>query len=189
MRNDTERWLRKEGEVFFEEINIRKGLNVLDFGCGTGHYTIPAAKVVGKEGKAYALDKDRDILNQLMQTAESEGLKNIVPIVYQSESLKINLDDESIDVMLLYDVLHYMESEERRRVYECAYRILKKGAMLSVYPKHCKSDEPLWNFADMELEDVIKEIENAKFNFEGQFYKKLIHDDDYNMGYIFTFTR
>lgn len=189
MRNDIERWLREEGKVFLEDIGIKKGQSILDFGCGAGHYTIPAAKLVGKEGKVYALDKDREVLNQLTQTAESEDLKNIVRIGNQSEGLKINLEDESIDAMLLYDVLHYMESDERRKVYKFAYRILKTGAILSVYPKHNKSDEPSWNLSDMELKDIIKEIESAKFNFEEQFYKKLIHDDNYNMGYILNFTK
>jgi len=135
------------------------------------------------------LDKDREVLNKLVQTAESEGLKNIVPIGDQSEEVKNNLEDESIDAMLLYDVLHYMESEERRRVFKNAYRILKTGAILSVYPKHCKLDEPLWNLADMQLEDVIEEIENAKFYLERKFFKKLIHDENFNMGYILNFKK
>ena len=80
-----------------------------------------------------------------------------------------------------------MESEERRRVYEFAYRILKTGAILSVYPKHCKSDEPLWDLADMELEDVIEEIETANFYLEITVFKQLIHDDNYNISYILNF--
>jgi len=107
-----------------------------------------------------------------MQTARSEGLKNIVPIGDRSEELKINLEDESIDAILLYDVLHYMELEKRRRIYENAHRILKTDAILSVYPKHCKSDEPSWNLANMKLEEVIEEIESAKFYLERKFFKK-----------------
>ena len=163
MPTDIKRWLREEGMVFLADIGIKKGQRVLDFGCGAGHYTIPAARVVGRDGEVFALDKDREALNQLEQTARSEGLKNIVPIVGQWEELKIHLQDESIDAMLLYDVLHYMELKKRKRVYENGHRILKKGAILSVYPKHCKSDEPLWNLSNMGLEDVIKEIKSAIF--------------------------
>ena len=189
MKTDIEKWLREEGKVFFEGIGIKKGQNILDFGCGAGHYTVPAAKVVGKNGRVYALDKDTEALNQLTQKAESEGLDNIVTICNQSKELEINLEDESIDVMLLYDILHYMESEKRRRVYENACRILKAGAILSVYPKHRRSDEPLWNLADMELEDVIGEIERAKFHLERKFQKKLIHNGNYDVGYILNFRK
>ena len=189
MTNYVERWLREEGKLFLEDIGIKKGQSVLDFGCGAGHYTIPAAKLVGNAGKVYALDKDREVLNQLTQTAESEGLKNIVQIAVQSQWSRINLEDQSIDAMLLYDVLHYMESERRRRVYAFAFRILKTGAIISVYPKHHKSDEPLLNLAEMELEDVIDEIENSGFCFESEFFKELVHDESYNMGRIVNFRK
>ena len=60
------------------------------------------------------------------------------------------IEDESIDAMLLCDILHSMESEKRKRVYNNGHRILRRGAILSVYPKHCKSDEPLWNLSNVE---------------------------------------
>ncbi|MCK4257004.1 class I SAM-dependent methyltransferase, partial [candidate division WOR-3 bacterium] len=106
MKTDVKKWLRREGEVFLKDIGIRKGQTILDFGCGVGHYTIPAAKLVGKKGKVYAIDKDMGALQQLMQTAESEGFKNVLPIK-TSGGLEINLENESVDVVLLYDVLHY----------------------------------------------------------------------------------
>ncbi len=60
-----------------EGIGIRRGQTVLDFGCGSGTYTIPAAKIVGEQGRVYALDKDNEVLDELMQRAESTDLKNI----------------------------------------------------------------------------------------------------------------
>jgi len=189
MIDNIKSWLKKDGKIFLEDIGIKKGQIILDFGCGSGHYTIPAGKVVGKNGKIYALDKDREVLRQLMNTSKSVSLKNIVAICNQSEELKINLDDESIDAILLYDVLHYMNSEKRRIIYKNAYRILKTNALLSVYPKHYKSDQPLGEMADMQLEDIIEEIKSAKFYLDKKFFKRLIHDDNYNMGYIFNFKK
>jgi len=186
MTTNVERWLREDGKTFLEDIGIKRGQIVLDFGCGVGHYTIPASKVVSEEGKVYALDKDREVINQLMEKAELEGLKNIVPLYSQS---KISLKDEYVDLILIYDVLHYNNLMERNKIYDESYRVLKNGGLLSVYPKHCKLDEPLWNLSDTELEDIIKEIEGAKFNFEGKFYKKLIHNNGYNMGYVLNFTK
>ena len=189
MEADVKGWLKKAGKVFLKDIGIKEGHIVLDFGCSVGHYTIPAAKVVRENGKVYAMDKDIESLNELMRTAQTKSLKNIVPIHSQSAELKINLKDESVDVVLLYDILHYMDVTERNKIYKESYRVLKTDAILSVYPKHNKLDEPLWNLSDMKLEDVIKEIESAKFHFDGKFYKKLIHDNNYNMGYILAFTK
>ena len=182
-------WLNREGEAFLKDIGIKKGDVVLDFGCGDGPYTIPAAKVVRKEGKVYAIDKDIESMHKLMEIAKTKGLKNIIPIHTKSEESKINLESESIDAVLLYDVLHYMENLERKKIYEEIYRILKTGGILSVYPKHRKSDEPLWNLSDMELDDVIEEINSRHFYLQRKFYKKLLHNGNYNMGYILNFRK
>ena len=189
MEIDVKNWLNREGEAFLEDIGIKKGDVVLDFGCGAGYYTILAAKVVSKEGKVYAMDKDIESMHKLMEIAKTKGLKNIIPLHTKSKEPKINLESESIDAVLLYDVLHYMENLGRKRIYEEIYRILKTGGLLSVYPKHRKSDEPLWNLSDMGLDDVIGEINNRHFYLQRKFYKKLLHNGNYNRGYILNFRK
>ncbi|MCK4308341.1 methyltransferase domain-containing protein, partial [candidate division WOR-3 bacterium] len=76
METDTERWLKKYGKEFLRDIGIREGQTVLDFGCGSGYYTIPAAKIVGSNGKVYALDKDGEKLKEVAEMAASENLSN-----------------------------------------------------------------------------------------------------------------
>jgi len=46
-------------ENMFKEGGIRTGQILLDFGCGSGNYTITAAEIVVKTGKCYALDKEK----------------------------------------------------------------------------------------------------------------------------------
>jgi len=82
-----------------------------------------------------------------------------------------------------------MENLGRKKIYEEIYRILKTGGFLSVYPKHCKSDEPLGNLSDMELDDVIEEINSPHFYLYRKYYKKLLHNSNYNMGYILNFRK
>lgn len=189
MENSVKRWLKEGGERFLRDIGIKHGQVIVDFGCGSGHYTIPAAKIVGKKGTVYAIDKDRSALDQVMQRAKSENLNNIIPL-NTSGTGEIDLDDETIDVVLLYDVLHYRDTEERGELYREVYRILKPDALLSVYPKHHKSDWPLWNLADRTIEDIINEIEGAHFYFCGKNFKELlIHDDEYTQGEILNFRK
>jgi ubiquinone/menaquinone biosynthesis C-methylase UbiE len=88
-----------------QQIGVRKGQTVLDFGCGLGMYTTLAAKIVGEQGRVYALDKDKEALDELMQKAESAALKNIKRME-TSGKLEIDLADESVDVVLLFDVFH-----------------------------------------------------------------------------------
>jgi len=178
MGTDIEKWLKEDGEKVLEKIGIKEGQFILDFGCGSGIYSLPAAKVIGKEGKIYALDKNQTELDELMKKAESKGLKNI-KIVKTSGDLKIPLKDESVDMVLLYDVLHpyYFSVNERSKLLREVYRVLKPNALLSVYPEH------------MGLEEIKRQIEDVNFYFEVEYLKTIIHDDRYTDGHILNFRR
>ena len=160
-------------------VGIRKGQIVLDFGCGSGTYTIPAAKIVGEPGKVYALDKDKKALDELMQKAESAGLRNIKRMDTSGE-LRIDLTDDSVDVVLLFDVFHsyyFPQADDRRRLLNENYRIMKPSAFISVWPKHMES----------EAEDEIK---NANFYLERESSEMLIHDNnDRERGEILNFRK
>jgi ubiquinone/menaquinone biosynthesis C-methylase UbiE len=188
MASDVTRWLKADGVAFFRHLGIKGGNVLLDFGCGAGHYAIPAAKAVGQGGMVYAMDRDRRALSRLLKQAQSEGIDNIVPLEISGE-LAISLDEESVDVVLLFDVLHYMATDKRELLYEEAHRVLRNNGRLLVYPKHVKSDQPLWNLRNMELEEVIEEIETASFRLEKKSSKRLLHDDDYNEGIVLCFRK
>lgn len=175
-------WIKKDGEDFLKTIGIKEGQTVLDFGCGEGHYTVPAAKLVGEKGKVYAVDKDKQALDRLTQLIEENNIKNIK--VIKKESI-IPLENNSLDFILCYDVVHYLKN--RKTIYHEFYRVLKPKGIFSLYPKHYKNDYPLSELAHMELKDVIKEVEQAGFYLRDKFFKRLIHDDSYNDGYILNF--
>ncbi len=182
MKDNIRKWVEKDGELFFKSIGVKRKDIVLDFGCGEGHYTIPAAKVVGAEGKVYAFDKDKDVLRESEKTIGQFGLKNIELI---EGNTKVSLEDSSVDAVLAYDVVHY--EKNRKIIYDEAYRLLKPTGFLSLYPKHYKKDSPLMELASLGLEDVIKEIETAGFILRDRFFKKCLHDNYYNECYILNF--
>jgi ubiquinone/menaquinone biosynthesis C-methylase UbiE len=182
MTSDVQTWLKTDGEIYLKDIGIKKGQSILDFGCGKGHYAIPAAKVVGEKGLVCAQDKEKKALEEVKRRAKAEGLKNIRVMRTKGE-LKIDLSDKSLDAVLLYDVLHYHDLEERRKIYAEVYRILKKGALLSVFPRHHQE------YMHLKLDEVKKEIEKANFRLEGKFLKRLLHDDDYVKDHVFNFRR
>jgi ubiquinone/menaquinone biosynthesis C-methylase UbiE len=185
METEVEKWLKEYGEVFLKEIGIKKGQTVLDFGCGVGHYTIPAAKIAGKEGKVYAVDKERKILGELREIANREALENTEPIETRGALEIPEVKGSSIDVALLYDVIHLVS--DRDKLYKEIYRILTAGGILSVYPKHSKLDHPGWGLENMSLEDIIEEVEKANFYLEKKFFKELLHDKSLTKGHILNF--
>jgi len=81
-----------------ESIGVKPGQVVLDFGCGSGTYAIPAARIVGGRGKVYALDKDSEVLDELMQKGESARLNNIERLDTHGES-RIDLINSCVDAV------------------------------------------------------------------------------------------
>ena len=187
-KNNIEIWMMQRGVSFLRNIGIQPNQTILDFGCGEGMYSIPAARVVGDGGIVYAVDSNRDAIAKLVENAKFEGLENITSIEKRGHS-KLKLKDASVDTVLLYDVLHYLDVDERKTLYDDIYRILKENGLLSVYPKHNKQDWPLGHLSDMRPLDVIKEIEEENFYFEKKSLVKLIHDYDYDKGYVLSFRK
>ena len=149
-----------------ERIGVRRGQTVSDFGCGYGAYTIPVAKIVSAQGRVYALDKDKEALDELMQKAGSACLTNVERMETSGE-LEIRLADESVDVVLLFDVLHpyyFPQANDRRRLLSEIYRIMKPTAFVSVWPKHM----------ELETED---EVEKVNFYLEKELPEMLIHNN------------
>lgn len=184
--NNVKKWIKQDGEKFLKEIGIKKGQTVLDFGSGEGHYTIPALKIVGAKAKVYALDKDKDALDKLKKMAEKNNIKNIELI---REDSRIPLENNSLDTVLCYDVIHYQNKKKRITIYNEIFRVLKKEGLFSVYPKHHKEDYPLMELADINLESVVEEIEKVGFILECKLLKTILHDEYYNEGYIINFRR
>ena len=157
--------LSKVASEVIKSVGVKPGQSVLDFGCGSGTYTIPVAGVVGNRGKVYALDKDRYALDTLMGRADSVGLANIRRLDTSGEP-QIALAKDSVDVVLLFDVFHdyYFSSVTERQdlLYEIS-RILKPSGILSVYPKHMETE-------------ARSEIESAGFSLEKELSITLIHD-------------
>ena len=186
MKDDIKKWIEQDGEKFLEGVGIKKGQIVLDFGSSEGHYTIPASKVVGANAKVYALDKDKGVLDKLKKTLNNNNIKNIELI---KKETKIPLEDNSLDVVLCYDVIHYQNKEQRITVYNEIHRVLRKEGLFSVYPKHHKEDYPMMELADINLENVVEEIEKAGFILESKLLKTLLHNKNYNEGYILNFRK
>ena len=188
MNKEIEKWERQKGIKFLRKAGFRPGQTVLDFGCGVGHYTIPAAFIAGDKGIVYAVDKVQQVLNELQQKARANSLKN-VRIIKTLGQTTLDFESESIDVVLFYDVLHYHEKGERKELYAEAQRVLKQDGLLSVYPKHTLGDYPIQEFRKLNSNDVKMEIENSDFYFEERYCEAISHDDGLNQGCVLNFRK
>jgi len=178
--NEINKWIEHDGIQFLKDIGIRKDQFVLDFGCGHGNYTIPASLIVGEKGRIYAVDKNQESLNKLINKTKEKELNNI-EIIKLVDQLKLPLPKESVDAILLFDVLHLVEP--RKCLLSELNRILKPTGLLFVYPKHHQTD------MKMSLEEVIKEIQYVGFRFNVKNFKKLMHNNKLEKGIILNFNK
>lgn len=113
-----------------EEAGVRTGMKVADFGCGTiGHYVFPASRLVGPEGKVYAIDILRSVLNGIESRIKMESANNVELIWGDMERPRgVALPDESLDVALLINNL-YLSKQREAMLKECV-RTLKRGGKL-----------------------------------------------------------
>lgn len=162
----------------FRKIGIKQGQKVLDFGCGRGYYTIPAAEVVGKEGIVYAVDKDKERLDDVKGKARDRDLANI-KILNSSGGTDLALPDNSMDVVLLYDVFWYFDltSQGLDNLLEEMRRLSRQNGLLSVYPKHIDNKE---------LKSIIQ---MTGFNFRNRYSGTLLHEGRPEEGILLNFTR
>lgn len=102
-------------------------VNVADFGCGYGTFTIPAAKIIA--GKIYAFDMEPEMIKAVKEKAKISNLDNVEAILRDFISEGSGLKDASVDYVFLFNVLHL---EKPERLLREAHRILKLGGKVGI---------------------------------------------------------
>lgn len=114
-----------------EEIGIQSGDIVLDYGCGLGSFSIPATKLVGDKGKIFALDIHPLAIKCTKKKAQKHKITNIEFILTDCDT---GLNDESVDIVLFYDLLKSLLTPQKQL--KELYRILKREGILCVKDIH-----------------------------------------------------
>jgi len=80
-----ERKKRLPPENIFADIGLKPGDTFVEVGCGTGFFTLPAASLVGREGRVFGLDISPEMISDLRNSAGALKLTN-VELVLSSET-------------------------------------------------------------------------------------------------------
>jgi len=116
------------------DVGVSAGMTLLDFGCGPGGFSLAAAKIIGPAGQVYALDVQQAALESARRAAIRRGISNLHPIPADQVS---QISQESVDMTLLYDVLHIpSEPAATREILLSIHRVLKPDGVLSVSDHH-----------------------------------------------------
>ena len=179
-------WEFREGLAFLQKISVHPGGVVLDFGSGPGHYSVPAARVVGQCGMVCAIE--REFLRRWWLAARASVLGlSTLHVRSALREVPAVLGGRKCSVILLYDVLHYMDVSARRALYADLRALLAEDGILSVHPTHVRDNMPALHFQEMSVEDVVREIEEAGFMLRARLECTAWHDLDTVPGVVLNF--
>ncbi len=115
-----------------KDAGIEAKMKIADLGCGRrGSFSIQAAKMVGKNGKIFAID----VLKQALKNVQSKAnLFNISNIQFIWADLEIEkstkIPDNEIDIVLIANTLYQTKKPEK--ILKQGKRILKKNGKILV---------------------------------------------------------
>ncbi len=96
-----------------KQFNLDKGMIVADLGSGSGFYAVEAARVVGNDGRVYAVDVQKDLLDRTKHSAELEGIYNIEVIWGDLDKIGgSKLSDMSVDAVIVSNILFQLEERD-----------------------------------------------------------------------------
>jgi len=118
-------------EENIRQFGIKEGMLVADFGAGSGAYALAAVEVVGRSGKVYAVEVQKEFLESVTKAAQEKRLSNIEVIWGDIENLGgTKIGDQQVDAVILSNVL--FQVADKKGVVAEAKRILKPHGMVLV---------------------------------------------------------
>ncbi len=105
---DREQWNRPD--LIMDILKIFDGAAVADLGAGGGWFTIRLSRRVGPNGRVYAQDIQRQMLEAIQRRVRREGLTNVETIL--GTATDPMLPPRALDAVLIVDAFHEMHDSE-----------------------------------------------------------------------------
>ena len=92
-------------ELLLQRLRLEESAaNVVEFGCGYGTFTCPAAGMI--TGQVHAFDIDPDMIEATRRKADAAGLTNVRCHLHDFVAEGTRLPDGSADYAMLFNILH-----------------------------------------------------------------------------------
>ena len=98
-----DRW--QQPDKVIQALALRPGQTVCDIGSGPGYFALRLARVVGPQGRVFAVDVEPKVLDALRERVEARRVRNVTPVLGLGDDPL--LPPASCDLILLVDTYHH----------------------------------------------------------------------------------
>ena len=124
--DDPKRDEWQKPHAVIQALALKPDAVVADLGAGTGYFAARLANMLRK-GTVYAVDLEPDMVRYLAERAKREKLPNLKAVAGRADDARL---PGKVDLVLLVDVYHHIESRER--YFRKLAASLKPGGRLAV---------------------------------------------------------
>ena len=119
---------KNKPDQIIEAIALRPGQSIADIGSGGGYFSLRFARIVGEEGRVYAVDTKPEFLEYIKNSAKEKGLNNVIPTLLLGDEL--NLSEKSLDLIFMRNVTHHIPN--RVEYFKSLKRFLKPDGRIAI---------------------------------------------------------
>jgi len=113
-----------ETKCAFDMLELKKGMNVLDIGCGTGNYSIKLANMG-------LIVTGIDISNKMLEVAREKTVKRNLNINYQNMDIyDLKFENDKFDFVFTMAAFEFIDNPEK--AINEMFRVLKKDGYLLI---------------------------------------------------------
>lgn len=119
--------------LLLHELDLRPGMTYADLGIGTSaHFVFSAARIVGDDGKVFAVDILQQVLETVKGRSKSDGYFNVETVWSDLEiyGAAKAIKNDSLDRVSLINTLY--QTKEDAHVINEANRMLKPGGKMLI---------------------------------------------------------
>lgn len=158
--NRPERDREERPDLLMSALHIRRGATVADLGSGTGYFTWRLAEQVGPQGKVYAIDVQRSMLDLTKAAVAEHKLANVEYVL--ATDISPQLPERSVD--LVFMAYAYHEFGDPEAMMRSVRRALKPGGRVVILEYAKESNiAPASPLHKMSFEEIRREIEPLGF--------------------------
>ncbi len=111
--------------------HIREGDVVADFGAGGGYFIETLSSLVGGEGRVYACEIQKELIERIGDLTRSKGIDNVYPVWCDlEENNGVKIDEGALDTGILVNTLFQLE--DKATAINEMMRSLRSGAKFFV---------------------------------------------------------